>query len=136
MRRRVPLDLSATYLWRGVQLRIDTNSPTILQAGAEAGLTAVEDPQAQSHWYWELAIEEDAAAPGPACAPRVWRNHQSVFIEIAQRQWFAFDAESGDGAGFLADPAPSLAVHAYLETILRVLGSERQRRSVAAGCNG
>jgi hypothetical protein len=136
MRRRVPLDLIATYLWHGVSLRIETNSQTILQAATDAGLMSVKDAHARSRSCWELTVEEDTAAPEPACAARAWRNGQSVYIEIAQRQWFAFDTVSGDGAGFLAAKAPALAARAYLEAIFRVLDPERQHRSGDAGCNG
>jgi hypothetical protein len=135
MHRRVHLDLNATYLWHKVPLRIQTNSPTILQAATDAGLTPLKDRHARSHLCWELTIEEDASASGPACAPRAWRTRHSIFIEIAQRQWFAFDATSGDGTGFLAAPEPAFAARAYVEAILKVLEPDLQHRFGAAGCN-
>lgn len=136
MRRRIPLDLSATYLWRGIQVSINTNSHALLQAASEAGLVPANDKHARSRLSWELVIEEDSAAPRPARAARVWRNYQSIFIEITQRQWFAYDAESGDGAGVLAAQVPEQAGRAFLETILGILGPDLHRRSDGAGCNG
>jgi hypothetical protein len=136
MHRRVPLDHVAIYLWQGVSLCISTNSRTILQAATDTGLITMQDSHGLRELCWELTIEEDAAAPGPVCAPKFWRNGQSVYIEIAQRQWFAFDAESGDGTGFLATPAPDLATRACLETILGILGPELHNTSGGTGCNG
>jgi hypothetical protein len=135
LHRRVPLNLRAAYLWQSVPVRIVTNSRAILQAAAAAGLTPIQETHARSRFCWEVTVEEDSAAPGPACTAQVWRNDQSVFIEIAQRQWFAFDAKSGDGAGFLAAQAPELAAHEYIEAILRSLLSPFTDYTCAAGCD-
>lgn len=135
MHRRVHLDLNAMYLWHEVPLRIHTNSRALLQAATDAGLTPMKDKHAQRHLRWELTIEEDASAPAPACGPLARRTQHSIFIEIAQRQWFAFDATSGDGTGFLAAPEPALAARAYLEAILKVLEPDHQHRSGVAGRN-
>ncbi len=121
MLRRVPLNFRAAFLWHSVPVRIVTNSYPILQAAAAAGLTHIQKAHARSLSCWEVTVEEDSAAPSLACTAQVWRNDESVFIEIAQRQWFAFDAKSGDGAGFLATRAPELAAHEYIEAILKYL---------------
>jgi hypothetical protein len=136
MHRRVPLDYFAKYLWHGISLRIDTNSRTLLQAASDAGLNPSQDVNGLSEFCWEFNVEEDAVARGPAGAPHFWRNGHSVYIEIAQRQWFAFDVDSGDGTGFLAAPAADLVALAYLEAILRILEPELRHNSDAAGCNG
>jgi hypothetical protein len=136
MRRRVSLDLKATFIWRGITLQIATNSSAILQAATDAGLKTMQDADVESGLCWEVTVEDDAAISRPACAPHLWRNGCSIYIEIAQHQWFALDAESGDGAGFLATRAPDLDARVYLESILRILEPELQHQSSVTGCNG
>jgi hypothetical protein len=136
MHRREQLDYFAKYLWHGVALRIATNSRTFLQAVTDAGLIATQNSHGLSELCWEFTVEDNAAAHGPACPLHLWRNGHSVYIEFAHNQWFAFDADSGDGAGFLATPVPDLAARAYLEAILRILELELHNISCVAGCNG
>lgn len=118
MHRRLELDLSGTFFWQSVMVRIETNSRAILRAAPESGLTPITGTHARLRSRWELTVEEDAAAAEPAGSACIWRDSQSVFIEMAERQWFALDIDNGEGAGFLSAEAPELVAHRYLKAVL------------------
>ena len=52
---------------------------------------------------------------------RVLRDKQTVFIETGEQGWFAFDTETGNGAGFLAAAESEEAVDAYFRAVAAVI---------------
>ena len=135
MHRRVSLRMSGEFLCHGVAMRIQTNSHAILRAAAASELTPIEGTLARSCFCWKLTVEDDPDAFGPKNAAQVWCIDRSVFIEIAERQWFALDAETGDGVGFLATHAPELAANEYLETVLKYVLPRLEKRTRPVNCH-
>jgi hypothetical protein len=89
-------------LWLGTSLTIQTDSQTILRAAETAGLLPQDDCERESQLLWEIATEPSGEAPTNDWACKVTVDNHSLFLSMGTRQWFAFDFESGEGAGFVA----------------------------------
>ena len=102
MHRRTPLTFRGRFLWLGTSLTIQTDSQAILRAAEAAGLLPQDDCERESQMRWEIATEPHGEAPTNDWACKVTVDNHSLFLSMGTRQWFAFDFESGDGAGFVA----------------------------------
>lgn len=102
MHRRTPLTLCGRFLWRGTLLTIRTDSQAILRAAEVAGLQPQDDYGQELQMRWEIATEPSGDAPTNDWACKVTVDNHSLFLSMGAEQWFAFDFESGDGAGFVA----------------------------------
>lgn len=121
MSRRSALDLNATCQWLGIAVRIDTNSPAILRAAKEWGFRPASCAGSGIDLHMEFVIEDiDDRAKG-VFPLRVLRDKQTVFIETGEQGWFAFDTETGNGAGFLAAAESEEAVDAYFRAVAAVI---------------
>ena len=101
MHRRTPLTFRGRFLWLGTSLTIQTDSQAILRAAETAGLLPQDDCERESQMRWEIATEPPGEAPANDWACKVTVDNHSLFLSMGSRQWFAFDFESGDGAGFV-----------------------------------
>lgn len=121
MCRRIALDLEAHCEWRGMAVRIDTNSPAILRAAHEWGFRPASCAGSGIDLHMEFVIDDiDDRAKGVSSL-RVLRDEQTVFIETGEQAWFAFDTETGSGAGFLAAAESEEAVEAYFRAVAAVI---------------
>jgi len=123
MHRSIALDLNVTCQWHGIAVRIDTNSPAILRAAQDRGFNPAPHVKPGIDIHWEFVVENghgDANGPFPL---RVLRDGDTVFVETGQQGWFAFDPETGDGAGFLAAADSEEAVEAYFRAVTNVIES-------------
>jgi|SRR5579862_8672416 len=102
MHRRTPLPFCGRFLWLGASVTIHTDSPAILRAAEETGFLPQIDAERQPDMRWEIASERTSAAPAYEGASKVTIDNHSLFLSMGREQWFAFDFESGDGAGFVA----------------------------------
>jgi hypothetical protein len=114
MCRRTPLPFKGIFLLSGRYLQIATNHSSILQAAAAAGCVSVTDTEDDltPSIRWEIV-----GMPGHSLVPcrecDVTVGDHSLYLNLGPEQWFAFDLETYDGAGFvvLADTYPASAVN-------------------------
>src|SRR5271154_5340423 len=100
MRRRTPLPLSGCFLWREKTVTIYADSAAILWAAEEAGLIRQKGLERKTDMRWEIVSEQAGAANGGReCNVSI--DHHSLYLNMGSEQWFAFDLETGDGAGFV-----------------------------------
>lgn len=103
MQRRTPLRLPRRFLWLGTSLTIQTDSQEILRAAESVGLLLRQDDcERESQMRWEIATEPSCVAATNDWPCKVTVDNHSLFLDMGARQWFAFDFESGEGAGFVA----------------------------------
>lgn len=101
MQRRTPLTLEAKYDWSEALVWIETNSPSIMRAVTDSGFTRDLNSNSECDLHLQLVVEEGAAELNDARADHVVQDGQTTFAEFGRRGWFAFDAETGNGTGFL-----------------------------------
>jgi hypothetical protein len=128
MRRRVPLLFHGHFLWLGAALEIYTDSPAVLSAAEEAGfLPRQEEGQYRPELRWQIVSEQPCLVPVSGWTSKVTVDNNSLFLSMGVGQWFAFDFETGEGAGFVTvcDPCASYEVNAerYLLEIAHHVGN-------------
>jgi hypothetical protein len=101
MHRRTPLSFSGKFLWLEETVTICTDSPVILRAAEEIGLVPLKEPDQQSAMRWDLVSEPTGAAGIEDWDCKVTVDQHSLYLTMGPRQWFAFDLETGEGAGFV-----------------------------------
>lgn len=134
MRRRTPLSLWGRFLCSGKFVTIHADSEAILWAAEEAGLIRQKGLESKTDMRWEI-VSEQAGGAGLEHECKVTLDQHSLYLNIGPEQWFAFDLETGDGAGFvvLSDPDQARDVNAlpYLQAVASnvgaCLGSEHER---------
>ena len=135
MHRRTPLLFCEQFLWLGISVTIQTDSREILRAAESRGFLPQNDRARKSQMYWEIATEPHGTAHADSWASKVVVDNHSLFLSMGDKQWFAFDFESGDGAGFFvsSDPGESDDPNAtkYLSEIACHVGN-----CLRAGRNG
>ncbi len=120
MHRRTPLALKAKYEWSETTVCIETNHPEILRAARDLGFSRVHDSVSDIDLHLQFELEEAREESHDAPQLRVLRDGRTAYIEIGQQGWFAFDAETANGTGFLA-VAESGAVEAYFAAVIAVV---------------
>ena len=103
MCRRIPLSLCGHFLLYGTTVTITTNSESILRGAEAAGFMPLSDTDHSPDVKWEIV--------GMPCVSFVadWEcnvmlGNDSLYLSMGAEQWFAFDLETRDGAGFVALP--------------------------------
>jgi len=134
MHRGIALDLNATCRWLGMAVRIDTNSSVILRAALDLGFKPAPHVEPGIDLHWEFVIESALGGSNGSSSLRVLRDGQTVFIEMGQQGWFAFDPETGAGAGFLVAAESGEAVEAYFKAVTDVI-EPVARRSIKAAAH-
>lgn len=122
MHRRTDLPFSGRFSLRGHDIDLRTNSPVVLSSAVAAGLTASSRAESPSGLQWEIVAE----LPGDnACTLQtreVVRHARSIYLGMGPYQWFAFDRDSGVGAGFVtADETDSQSISLYLRAVIETI---------------
>ena len=102
MHRRTRLPFRGRFLWMGASLAIQTDSQAILRAAEDVGFLRQDNCERESQMQWEIATEPPCEAEANDWTGKVTVDNHSLFLSMGTRQWFAFDLESGEGAGFVA----------------------------------
>jgi hypothetical protein len=102
MHRRTPLPFRGRFLGLGTSVTIQTDSPTILRAAEAVGFLLQDDVEQESQLRWEIVSESPGTTPAKDWEGKVTVDNHSLFLSMGAEQWFAFDFESGEGAGFVA----------------------------------
>jgi hypothetical protein len=132
MSRRTPLPFCEQFLWLGTSVSIRTDSLAVLRAAEELGFLPQASSEERSEMRWEIARERSVVASEDwEC--RVTIDQRSLYLSMGQGQWFAFDPETGDGAGFVivsgTEPGCDLGAMSYLLAVIYNIGvCELQRR--------
>jgi hypothetical protein len=101
MHRRIPLPFRGRFLWLGTSLTIKTDSQAILRAAEGVGFLQQDNFERELQMQWEIATEPSCEAATNDWACKVTVDNHSLFLSMGVGQWFAFDFESGEGAGFV-----------------------------------
>ncbi|HZD47723.1 MAG TPA: hypothetical protein VE178_03155 [Silvibacterium sp.] len=100
MCRRIPLPLCGRFLLFGTTVAITTNYEPIMRATNAAGLVRLTDKDELPGMKWEIV-----AIPGASLSEdwdcNVTVGNHSLYLSMGREQWFAFDLETGNGAGFV-----------------------------------
>ena len=107
MCRRTPLPLCGKFLLSGRRVSISTNHEVILQVAPIAGFVPVADTNLTPDITWDIV-----GTPGgneidsEECD--ITLGDRSLYLSMGAEQWFAFDLETYEGAGFVlvADSYP------------------------------
>ena len=115
MFRRTPLPLKGRFLLSGKYLEIATNYNSILEASTAAGCVSVTDTEADCipTIGWEI-VGTPGRPPFPSGRCDLTLGDHSLYLSMGPKQWFAFDLETYDGAGFvvLADTESASDINA------------------------
>jgi len=127
MHRRTPLPFCGRFLWLGSSVTIQTDSQAVLRAAEGMGFLPHGDLEQESQIRWEIVTEPTSTPQASDCKCKVTIDNHSLFLSMGAGQWFAFDFESGDGAGFVVIPNPGASTDAnavkYLSEIACQVGN-------------
>jgi hypothetical protein len=131
MQRRVPVPLHRRFLLFGAAVVIKTNSHLILRAAEYAGFVAVTDTNEVPEMIWEIVGAECRREPEDWDCTVTLGDH-SLYLSMGYEQWFGFDLETHDGAGFVeicqtdpdCDPNPQRYLLAIALNVGATLRSE------------
>ena len=100
MRRRTPLLQQGTFALFGAAVVIKTNYTSILREAENAGFLPVTGKNGASSTVWEIVGTKGVdGIAGWECGVTV--GDHSLYLNMGPEQWFAFDLETHDGAGFV-----------------------------------
>lgn len=132
MRRRTLLPFWGRFAWSDNVVGIRTDSPAILWAAEEIGLRLQEGPERKPAMQWEIVSEQIGELTGKDLKCDVTIDHHAVYLDMGPGEWFAFDLETGEGAGFivLSNPDEHRDPHAvlYLRAIASNIRAYRSRK--------
>jgi hypothetical protein len=121
MHRRTFLPFHGHFLWFGTPVTIRTDSQAILSAAEEAGLVVQKGLEQEPSLRWEIVVEKHGEATAGPWECEVTRDSNSLYLSMGFQQWFAFDLETGDGAGFVVISDPDRLRDPNAESYLRVV---------------
>jgi hypothetical protein len=106
MHRRTALPMTGCFHRLDSTVTIRTNASIVLQAAVEAGLTeqaeqTEQTEQTETALLWEIVAEAWDKHANEPFAYRAIESAGTVYLDMGPRQWFAFDTETGCGAGFV-----------------------------------
>jgi hypothetical protein len=124
MCRRTPLLLRERFLWFDTTMMICTDSAAILHAAEKVGFVRWRGPEEEPSMRWEIASVHPRAATVKDWECKVTLDAHSLYLSMGLEQWFAFDLETGDGAGFvISDSNRPLNVELYLRAVAYNVGA-------------
>jgi hypothetical protein len=100
MCRRTQLDLCGQFLFFGTTVTINTNYVSILGAAEEAGFAPLRDTGLEPGVRWEIVGTLSGAAQISDWECRKVLDDHAIYLSMGPEQWFAFDLETHEGAGF------------------------------------
>jgi hypothetical protein len=107
-------------------ITIYTNATAVLKGAEEAGLEAHSDSELEPSLRWDIAAELGFEPTAEAWGCKTIRDSNSVYLSMGYQQWFAFDLETGDAAGFVTicglDQPSDLNVALYLRSVMDSIG--------------
>jgi len=123
MQRRTPLPLGGNFVVSGRAVVIHTNCAVILREACKASLlTPVGDAQHGPAMQWEIVGSLDTR-PVEGWDSNVTLAGRSLYLSMGPQQWFAFDLETHQGAGFVTvcatGPNRNTNTQRYLLSIAR-----------------
>ena len=118
MRRRTSLLFSRRFMWLGSSVEMHTDSPAIFDAAENAGFLPECDVERRPEMRWEIVSEPPVVAAADDWAGKVTVDNNSLFLSMGIGQWFAFDFETGDGAGFVVVSGPRASCETNAEQYL------------------
>jgi hypothetical protein len=133
MHRRSQLPYRCCFFWLGTNVTICTDAPAILRAVEKLELRPQGDSEQVKAMRWEIVGELQPAELAEDWECEVKVDEHSFYLSMGPRQWFAFDRDTGDGAGFavIADPDRPDDPNAenYLHAVLEAVGACPQSTS-------
>jgi hypothetical protein len=125
MWRRTPLPLCGRFFLFGITVVIHTNYESILRAASKLWFTPVSDTNPAPAVKWEI-VGTPVSRPNADWDCNVTLGDHSVYLSMGPEQWFAFDLETNDAAGFVLirddDPERDMNAARYLTAIAFNLG--------------
>ena len=122
MRRRASLPLRERFFWSRTPITICTNSNAVLNAAEQAGLIAHHGLEREHGLRWEIVVEREHIAADENWECKATLDAHSIYLTVGSYQWFAFDLETGEGAGFAVIPdleqEESFSIDLYLQAII------------------
>jgi hypothetical protein len=139
MHRRSALPLRGYFLLGDAIVVISCNDAIVLNCAADAGLIPQAEADQKADLQWEIVLEEDGDNGPDEHSCNVVRMSRSVYISLGANRWFAFDEESGEGAGFVTvhefDKQDGADITQYLcavsDTLREGFRHEAKRRHLA-----
>ena len=106
MCRRTSLDLCGRFSLFETTITISTNCASILVAAEEAGFVPLRGSEREPGIRWEIACTLPGAAMVEGWECKATRDDHSLYLSMGPEQWFAFDLETCEGAGFVVVSEP------------------------------
>jgi|SRR5271165_655312 len=108
MCRRTVLDLCGHFLFYDTTVTIRTNCVCILAAAEEAGFVTLRGIEQEPGSSWEIVgtLPDTTAVEDWEC--KATHDDHSLYLSMGPEQWFGFDLETGEGAGFVVVSDPDL----------------------------
>ena len=126
MCRRTPLPLRGYFSLFGITVVITTNYESILRAAANSCFIPLVDTNETPTAKWEI-VGTPIAPPVRNWACNVTLGGHALYMSMGPEQWFAFDLETYDAAGFVLihdhDPECDLNTERYLSAIAFNIGA-------------
>lgn len=125
MWRRTPLPLGGRFFLFGITVVIDTNYESILRSAGKLWSTPVSGTNQTPAAKWEIVgVPVSRLNANWKC--NVTLGNHSLYLSMGPEQWFAFDLETNDAAGFVLirddDPERDTNAERYLTAIAFNLG--------------
>jgi len=135
MCRRTPLDLCECFLFFGTTVTINTNCASVLRGAKEAGFAPLLDRKRRPGIGWEIVGTQSGTAPVEDWKCKVTLDDHTLYLSMGSEQWFAFDLETYEGAGFVvvsdpdrpSDPNAGLYVLALASNVGAWLRTEMKK---------
>ncbi|MGH9449625.1 MAG: HPr kinase/phosphorylase [Terriglobia bacterium] len=103
IRRFAPTPLVAEFAVMDRTIRLETNSPAILQQVREAVGVQSTSAMAPQHFLWRLVSDADAESHLPWPAPSGFSADGLHLENVGQHNFFAVDADARIAVGFVAE---------------------------------
>lgn len=118
MCRRTVLDLCGHFLFFDTTVAIRTNCVSILVAAEEAGFVPLRGMEQEQCPSWEIVgtLPDRVTVEDWECKATL--DDHSLYLSMGPEQWFGFDLETGEGAGFVVVSDPDLPSDHNIELYL------------------
>ena len=100
MQRRIPLSAQKHFFLFQTAITIKSNSEAILNSAERTGFVPVTGTYRKSFPTWQI-VGSPIDLPFTYWQPRATLGCRSLYLAMGIEQWFAFDLETHEGAGFV-----------------------------------